>query len=70
MKNFIRNIWDAISFPFVSIAVAIDEDRVQNLDGSWDKYWAKKNHKAELRALKAQYKQDRKNINTKWEVIK
>ena len=70
MKNFIRNIWDTITFPFVSIAVIIDEDRRQNLDGSWDKYWAKKNRKAELRALKAQYKQDRKNINAKWEVIK
>lgn len=68
MKNFIRNIWDTITFPFVSIAVIIDEDRRQNLDGSWDKYWAKKNCRAELKALKAEYKQNRKYIKIRWDI--
>lgn len=70
MKNFVSRIWDAISYPFVSLAITLDEDRRQNLDGHWDKYWAKKNRKAELRELKAKYKQDRKHINMKWEVTK
>ena len=38
----------------VAVAVLWDESRRQNLDGSWDKYWAKKN----ARALK---KEERKN---------
>ena len=45
MKNLIFKLWDAITAPFVSIAVLIDESRRQNLDGSWDKYWERKNRK-------------------------
>lgn len=43
--KILRRIWGAISTPFISIAVLIDESRRQNLDGSWDSYWAKKNKK-------------------------
>lgn len=44
-QNLFQRIWDAITFPFVSIAIVIDEDRRQNLDGQWDKYWERKNRK-------------------------
>lgn len=70
MKNFVSRIWDAISYPFVSLAITLDEDRRQNLDGSWDKYWAKKNCRAELRVLKAQYKADKTIIRNKWRINK
>ena len=43
MKKFIANIWNAITMPFVSLAVLLDESRRINEDGSWDGYWAKKN---------------------------
>jgi hypothetical protein len=46
----LRKIWDAITFPFVSVAVMIDEDRRQNLDGYWDKYWERKNRRAMKKA--------------------
>ena len=52
--------------PFVSIVVLLDESRSINEGGSWDKYWAKKNCRAELRTLKAEYKQSKKNIKNKW----
>ena len=39
----LRMIWDAITFPFVSIAVLIDESKRINEDGSWDSYHAKRN---------------------------
>lgn len=43
MKNLILKLWDAITAPFISIAVLVDESRRINEDGSWDSYWAKKN---------------------------
>ena len=45
MKNFITKLWNAITMPFISIAVLIDESRRVNEDGSWDKYWERKNNK-------------------------
>lgn len=68
MKNFFTNIIDAITTPFISIAVLLDESRRINEDGSWDKYWVKKNCKAELKALKAEYKQNRKYIKIRWNI--
>ena len=44
MKLF-KKIWEAITAPFISIAVLIDESKRINEDGSWDKYWEKKNRK-------------------------
>jgi hypothetical protein len=41
----LRKIWDAITLPFISVAVMIDESRRINEDGSWNAYWAKKNAK-------------------------
>ena len=41
----LRMVWDAITFPFVSIAVLIDESKRNNEDGSWDSYHAKKNRR-------------------------
>lgn len=37
--------WDKITEPFIGIAVLVDESRRENLDGSWDGYWEKKNRK-------------------------
>ena len=68
MKNFIARIWDNITAPFVSFAVLIDESRRTNEDGTWDKYNRKQNCRAELRELKAEYKQNRKNIKTWWRI--
>lgn len=45
MIKIIKRIWEAIAYPFMSVAILIDEDRRQNLDGHWDKYWEKKNSK-------------------------
>ena len=45
MKNFIKKLWNTITMPFVAIAVNIDESRRINEDGSWNKYWERKNHK-------------------------
>lgn len=41
----LKKIWEAITLPFVSVAVLIDESKRINEDGSWDSYWAKKNAK-------------------------
>lgn len=63
-----KRILNAIAYPFVTFAILLDESRRTNEDGSWDKYHAKKNCKAELRALKAEYKQNRKYIKIRWSV--
>ena len=44
MKLFAK-IWDAITLPFVSVAVLIDESKRINEDGSWDEYHRKRNEK-------------------------
>lgn len=46
----LRKIFEAITTPFVSVAVMIDESRRINEDGSWDKYWERKNRRAAKRA--------------------
>ena len=66
MKHRITRIWDAISYPFLSIAILVDETRRQNLDGEYNAYWARKNEKAELRALRKKYKADKKAIHDKY----
>jgi hypothetical protein len=38
MKKMFKKLWDAIIFPFVSVAVLIDESKRINEDGSWDKH--------------------------------
>lgn len=42
MKLFKRGL-EAITMPFISIAVLIDESKRNNEDGSWNKYWERKN---------------------------
>ena len=42
----LKKIWEVITSPFVAVAVLLDESKRQNLDGSWDKYHARKNRKA------------------------
>lgn len=41
----LKKFFEAIISPFVSVAVVLDESRRQNIDGSWDKYWERKNRK-------------------------
>ena len=43
--TFLKKIWDRITEPFIAVAVGLDESRRQNLDGSWDKYWERKNRR-------------------------
>lgn len=69
MKHRIARICDAISYPFSSIAVLIDESRRQNIDGEYNDYWARKNEKAELRELRKNYKADKKAIHDKYNTV-
>ena len=46
----LKKIWGAITTPFTAVAVMIDESRRINEDGSWDKYWERKNRKAKSRS--------------------
>lgn len=41
----LKKIWEAITTPFISIAVMIDESKRINEDGAWDAYWERKNRK-------------------------
>lgn len=45
LKGFFNNALEAITEPFVSLAVGLDESRRINEGGSWDKYWSKRNKK-------------------------
>ena len=45
MKKMFKKVLEAITEPFVSIAVLIDESKRINEDGSWDKYHERKNQK-------------------------
>ena len=45
MKKMLKKMWDFISEPFICIAVVIDESKRINENGSWDKYWEKKNRR-------------------------
>lgn len=41
----LKKLWEAITFPFITLAVFIDEDRRQNLDGQWDNFNKKRNER-------------------------
>lgn len=41
----LKKIWEAITSPFISVAVMIDESKRINEDGSWDKYHERRNRK-------------------------
>ena len=45
MKTFFTKLWNAITAPFEAIAVLIGESKEINEDGSWDKYWERRNSK-------------------------
>lgn len=50
--KILRKILSFIMIPveaIASAAVLIDESRRLNEDGSWDKYWERKNRRRELR---------------------
>lgn len=65
-----KKLIDAITAPFLSLAVLLDESRNQNLDGEWDSYHARQNCKAELRELKAEYRKNKAEIKNKWRIEK
>lgn len=50
--KILKKIWEAIIYPFNSIAVLLDESKRINEDGSWDKYNERKNRKAMKKAQK------------------
>lgn len=62
MEKFIATITAPIRFA----SVIIGETREQNLDGSYDYYWARKNQKAELRALRKKYRAEKKTVKDKY----
>lgn len=43
--KFLKKIWDAITLPFISVAVMIDESKRINEDGSWNEYHRKRNER-------------------------
>ena len=43
--KFLMKIWDAITLPFISVAVMIDESKRINEDGSWSEYHRKRNER-------------------------
>ena len=55
-----------LSAPIKFAAVLIGETCEQNLDGSYDAYWARKNQKAELRMLRREYRAAKKEIKDRY----
>lgn len=45
MKKLFKRIWEAITEPFISIAVLIDESKRINEDGDWNEYHRKRNER-------------------------
>ena len=45
MKKLIQKIKDSITFPFVAMAILLDESRSINEHGDWNDYHAKRNAK-------------------------
>lgn len=41
----LKKIWEAITTPFIGVAVMIDESKRINEDGSWDEYNRKRNER-------------------------
>jgi rRNA processing protein Gar1 len=44
--NVLKKIFGAIAQPFVAVICLIGTSQEINEDGSWDKYWARKNRRA------------------------
>lgn len=65
MEKFIA----AITAPIHFAAFLIGETREQNLDGSYNEYWAHKNQKAELRELRKKYRAEKKAIKDRYRHI-
>ena len=50
--EFIKRVFKAMAEPFIAFSVLLDEDRRQNLDGRYNKYWARKNRREMKKAEK------------------
>lgn len=59
MKKAVKKIFEAIASPFIALAVHIDESRRINEDGSWDKYWERKNRRECRRAERREKRGER-----------
>lgn len=46
MKKWLSDLWYNITYPFVALYVLYADSKQQNNDGSWDRYWARKNARA------------------------
>lgn len=55
-KKKISDLWYNITYPFVAVYVLYAESKQQNLDGSWDKYHARRNARAERREKRREVK--------------
>ena len=49
MKDWFKKLWENITYPFIAIGCIIGTSQEINEDGSWDKYWEKKNKRLEKR---------------------
>ena len=52
MKKRLSDLWYNITYPFVAVYVLYAESKQQNIDGSWDKYWKKRNERDAKRRSK------------------
>lgn len=66
VKNVLKKFFDLVTTPFISLAIWIDESRRENADGSWNKYHARRNKRAELKELRRSYRAARKSVKEKW----
>lgn len=48
--KILRRFWNAVTMPFTALAVALDDSRRINEDGSWDKLNARRNRRAMKKA--------------------
>ena len=50
--KLLRELWDAITLPFISVAVMIDESKRINEGGSWNAHNRKRNEKMKRKEQK------------------
>lgn len=49
MKKWLSDLWYNVTYPFVALYVLYADSKQQNNDGSWDRYWARRNARAAKR---------------------
>lgn len=56
--KLLQKIWEAITLPFISVAVMIDESKRINEDGTWNEYHRKRNEKQRRKEERKERKHD------------